>query len=108
MIFINGFVEVKLLGLYLLVVFSEEGIYIGVDIVVGKLKVNEDKVVGGYCVRNLCVLGNMFYLEIVLIIRVILIIFGFGFDFFLFFCFNFKRKDWFLVVLVEDFYFFFL
>lgn len=66
MIFINGFVEVKLLGLYLLVVFSEEGIYIGVDIVVGKLKVNEDKVVGGYCVRNLCVLGNMFYLEIVL------------------------------------------
>lgn len=60
-ILINGSAEVKLSGLHSLSVSSEEGIYIGVDFAVGKPKVNEDKAVGGYCVRSSRAPGNTRY-----------------------------------------------
>lgn len=61
-ILINGSAEVKLSGSHSLSVSSDEGIYIGVDVVVGKPKVNEDKSVGGYCVRGSRAPGNTLYL----------------------------------------------
>ena len=60
-ILINGSAEVKLSGLHSLFVSSDEGIYIGVDVAVGKPKGNEDKAVGGYCVRNSQAPGNTLY-----------------------------------------------
>ena len=50
-ILINGSAEVKLSGSHSLFVSSDEGIYIGVDVKVGIPKMNENKAVGGYCVR---------------------------------------------------------
>lgn len=106
-ILINGSAEVKLSGLHSLVVSSEEGIYIGVDIAVGKPKVNEDKAVGGYCVRNSRAPGNTLYLETVSITRATPTIFGLGSDSFSSFRPNPKRKDRFPAVLAEDLYLFF-
>ena len=68
-ILINGSAEVKLSGSHSLFVSSDEGIYIGVDVVVGKPKVNEDKSVGGYCAWASRTRGNTFYLKIVTITR---------------------------------------
>ena len=62
-ILINGSAEVKLSGLHSLFLSSDEGIYIGVDIAVGKPKGIEDKAVGGYCVRNSRAPGNTLYLK---------------------------------------------
>lgn len=68
-ILINGTAEVKLSGLHSLFVSSEEGIYIGVDVAVGAPKVNEDKAVGGYCVRGSRASGKTLYLTAVAITR---------------------------------------
>ena len=68
-ILINGSAEVKLSGSHSLFVSSDEGIYIGVDVAVGIPKVNEDKFVGGYCVRGSLAPGNTLYLKSVTITR---------------------------------------
>ncbi|KAJ7382339.1 hypothetical protein OS493_035616 [Desmophyllum pertusum] len=49
-ILINGSAEVKVSGLHSLFVSSKEGIYIGVNIDVGKAQLAVDKNVGGFCV----------------------------------------------------------
>ena len=66
-VLINSSAEVKLSGLHSLFVSSDEGIYIGVDIKVGISKKDEDKVVGGYCVRGSPAPGNTFYVKTVTI-----------------------------------------
>lgn len=59
LILMNGFVSVEIVGLNLLVVFSREGIFIGVDFDVGKMKGEIFKIVGGYCINLISFLGNI-------------------------------------------------
>ena len=68
-ILINGSAEVKLSGSHSLFVSSNEGIYIGVDVAVGKPKMNENKAVGGYCVRRSRAAGITLNLKTVTITR---------------------------------------
>ena len=51
-ILINGSAVVKVSGENSLLIFSSEGIFIGVDIQVGKAKSGLKKSVGGYCVSD--------------------------------------------------------
>ena len=51
-ILINGSAVVKLVGSHSLYVSSKEGIYIGVDIDVGKPKARLNRTVGGFCVSG--------------------------------------------------------
>ena len=63
-ILINGTAEVKLSGLHSLSVFSDEGIFIGVDFEVGKPKVKDIQSVGGYCEQGSSVSGNTLCLKL--------------------------------------------
>lgn len=65
-ILINGSAEVKVSGLNSLFVSSKEGIYIGVDIDVGKAQLAVDKNVGGFCVSAKKANGNAYYLTIMI------------------------------------------
>ena len=51
-ILINGSAVVEVSGENSLLISSKEGIFIGVDILVGKVKGGLKKSVGGYCVSN--------------------------------------------------------
>ena len=51
-ILINGSAVVEVSGENSLLIFSSEGIFIGVDIQVGKAKSGLKKSVGGYCVSD--------------------------------------------------------
>ena len=58
-ILINGSAEVKLFGMNSLSVSSKEGIFLGVDIVVGKPEGELVKTVGGYCANRSKASGNV-------------------------------------------------
>ena len=57
-ILINGSAVVKISGPNSLAVSSKEGIFIGVDIDVGKTKVEIDRTVGGFCFNPKKASGN--------------------------------------------------
>ena len=57
-ILINGSAVVEVSGENSLLIFSTEGIFIGVDIQVGKVKSGLNKTVGGYCVSNQSAYGK--------------------------------------------------
>ena len=58
-ILINGSAVVEVFGSNSLSVSSKEGIYIGVDIAVGKTKAQLQKTVGGFCVSGKTATGNI-------------------------------------------------
>ena len=57
-ILINGTAVVEISGTNSLILSSKEGIFIGVDIDVGKTRVGLNKTVGGFCVSDKKAKGN--------------------------------------------------